>query len=161
MAPVGLLLLRMAIGIVLFAHGAHWLFGAFSGAGMGPGGLTATTAYFAATSIGPAFLFVLISGILQFVGGLFLCAGLFTRITANVLTVVALVKLSFDSARWGFFLNWTLESGRGHGMEYALLSISVLICLALSGAGDWSLDGLRTRRNAYRVAGLARIRERG
>lgn len=128
---------------------------------MGSGGLTATTAYFAATGLTPAFLFVVISGSLQLAGGIMLSIGAFTRITAGVLVLVWLVQLSFDSARWGFFLNWTLEPGRGHGMEYAILVIAILACLAFSGAGEWSFDGIRERRYAARVAGLARIRERG
>lgn len=161
MAPVGLLVLRLSVAVVLIVHGMHALFGSFAGTGMGPGGLTATTAYFAATGIKPAFLFVLLASILQLAGGFLLIVGAWTRVTAGVLLVFQIVTLAFDSARWGFFLNWTLEAGRGHGVEYALVLSSALLCFVFTGAGDWSFDGLRASRDASRAAGLARIRDRG
>lgn len=159
MAPAGLLVLRVVLAVLLAVHAAHWLFGTFAGTALGPGGLTATTTYFAATGLRPAFLFVLIAGIAQMAGSGLLVIGLFTRLVSIVLIGVELVRLSFDSARWGFFLNWALDPTRGHGIEYAVLVIAVLTCLAFAGAGEWSIDGVRDRTRAARVAGRARIRD--
>lgn len=161
MIPAGLLVLRAGVALVLVAHASHWLFGSFAGPGMGPGGLTSASVYFASAGVGPAFTFVMVSGILQFAGGILLLAGWFTRIACGILIAVELAKLSFDSARWGFFLNWTLDPTRGHGMEFAFLIMIALGCLALTGAGDWSADGVRARSSAALAAGRARIRERG
>jgi putative oxidoreductase len=161
MAPAGLLVLRVAIAIALVPHGAHWLFGAFAGDGMGPGGLTTVTAFYAATGLAPAFVFAVTAGTLQFVGGTLLALGVFTRMMAGMLILAEVIKIYFDSARWGFFLNWTLDTTRGHGMEYSVLILGVLSSLALAGGGDWSFDGLRARSTEARVAGRARIRERG
>jgi uncharacterized membrane protein YphA (DoxX/SURF4 family) len=69
------------------------------------------------------------------------------------------VRVSFDSARWGFFLNWALDPTRGHGSEYAVLVMATLACLAFAGAGEWSIDGVRESTRAARVAGRARIRD--
>jgi uncharacterized membrane protein YphA (DoxX/SURF4 family) len=135
------------------------LFGTFAGAALGPGGLTATSTYFAATGLRPAFLFVLLAGIAQLAGSLFLVLGFFTRAVSIVLILIEVIRLSFDSARWGFFLNWALDPTRGHGIEYALLVIGVLACLAFAGAGEWSIDGVRDRTRAAQVAGRARIRD--
>jgi putative oxidoreductase len=159
MAPAGLLVLRVVLAGLFAAHAAHWLFGTFAGAPLGPGGLTATTTYFAATGLRPAFPFVLIAGVAQLAGSLLLVVGLFTRIVSIVLIVIEVVRLSFDSARWGFFLNWVLDPTRGHGIEYAVLVIAALTCLAFAGAGEWSIDGVRDRTRAARVAGRARIRD--
>jgi putative oxidoreductase len=159
MAPAGLLVLRVVLAALLAAHGAHWLFGSFAGAALGTGGLTTTATYFAGTGLGPAFLFVLIAGALQLAGGLLLLVGYFTRVISIALIVVEVVKVSFDSARWGFFLNWALDPTRGHGIEYSVFVMGVLTCLALGGAGDWSIDAISVRTHASRIAGRARIRD--
>lgn len=159
MAPAGLLVLRVVLAALFALHAAHWLFGSFGGAALGPGGLTTTTTYFAATSLRPAFLYVLISGIAQLAGSALLGFGLFTRAVSVVLIVIEAVRIWFDLARWGFFLNWALDPTRGHGMEYAVLVMAGLACLALAGPGEWSLDGIRDRTRAARVAGRARIRD--
>jgi putative oxidoreductase len=159
MVPAGLLVLRVVVAGLVAAHAAHWLFGTFAGSALGPGGLTATTTYFAAAGIRPAFLFVLVGGIAQLAGGVLLIAGLFTRPVSILLSVVEVVRLSFDSARWGFFLNWALDPTRGRGIEHSVLLISAFGCLALAGAGEWSFDGVRFRTYQARVAGRARIRD--
>jgi putative oxidoreductase len=161
MAPAGLLLLRVALAVLLIVHAAHWLFGSFGGAALGPGGLEAMALYFDGTGLGSAFLFVLIAGSVQLAGGVLLVAGLFTRVASGALLLIEVIKLSFDSARWGFFLNWALDPTRGHGIEFSFIVMAVLGCLALGGAGEWSLDGVRDRTRAARVAGRARIRDHG
>lgn len=161
MAPAGLLLLRVAIAIVLATHASHWLFGWFAGSGMGAGGLTATSLYFAAAGVGPAFGFVAVCGALQLAGALLLLVGWFTRIAGSVLIAVEILKISFDSARWGFFLNWSLDPTRGHGMEFGFLLLAALGCLTLIGGGEWSIDAVRARANEALAAGRARVRVRG
>ena len=161
MAAIGLLVLRLFLGTVLVAHGAHELFGTFGGPGIGLGGLTSTTAYYANLGLAPAFLFAVASGVLQLAGGVLVVIGYFTRATSIAIIVLEVVTISADSARWGFFLNWVLDPTRGHGMEYSLLTVGVLCCLGLAGAGEWSLDGLRDRSAQALAAGRARIRDRG
>ncbi len=159
MAAAGLLVLRATLAGLLGMHAMHWLFGTFGGESLGPGGLTATTAYFAATGLRPAFLFVVGAGSAQLAGSVLLVAGLFTRPLSLILIVVELIRLSFDTARWGFFLNWALDPTRGHGFEHGLLVLAVLACLALGGAGEWSVDGVRAHRHSARAAGWARVRD--
>jgi putative oxidoreductase len=98
------------------------------------------------------------SGVLQFAGGLLLAAGYYTRLAAIALALLETLSIWVDSARWGFFLNWTSDPTRGHGMEYSLVLVAAAVCLALAGAGDWSIDGIRARSEASRAAGRARTR---
>lgn len=161
MGALGLLVLRLFLSAVLVAHGAHALFGAFAGPGVGPGGLTSASAYFAGLGLAPPFALAVTAGVIQFAGGILVGVGYFTRVSAGLVGLLELVRISVDSARWGFFLNWVLDPTRGHGMEYSLLIIGSLGCLILTGAGEWSLDGLRDRSAAALAAGRARLRERG
>jgi putative oxidoreductase len=160
MIASALLVIRLTLAIVLVAHGAHDLFGAFAGPGIGPGGLTNATTYMASLGLAPAFPLAVMDGVLHLAGGALLAAGWFTRSTAIVLASYLGVLVLRDSARWGFFLNWTLDRTRGHGMEMAILLIGGLAALALAGAGDWSLDGFRASTAAARASGRARLRSR-
>jgi uncharacterized membrane protein YphA (DoxX/SURF4 family) len=63
-----------------------------------------------------------------------------------------------DQMRWGFFANWMLDPERGHGVEISIVLAGALVCLALAGAGDWSIDGWRARAAAARASGRARLR---
>jgi putative oxidoreductase len=159
MIAAGPLVLRVILAVLLVAHAAHWLFGTFNGSALGPGGIAATTAHFAATGMSPALPIVVSMGIVQLVGGALLFVGFLTRTASIALVVVELVRIGYDSARWGFFLNWAVDPTRGHGIEYSLLVLAVLLCLAITGAGDWSVDGLRARTHQVRAAGRARIRD--
>ncbi len=160
MIASGLLILRLTLAIVLIAHGAHDLFGAFAGPGIGPGGLTNATTYMSSLGLTPAFPLAVLGGVLHLAGGVLLGAGWFTRPTAVVLGCYLVFLVFRDSARWGFFLNWTLDRTRGHGMEMGVLLIGGLAALSLAGAGDWSVDGLRANTAAARASGRARLRSR-
>lgn len=158
MIASGLLVLRLTLAVVLIAHGAHDLFGAFAGPGAGQGGLQRTTDYISSLGLKPASLIAIAHGSLELAGGLLIAAGWFTRPAAVVLATYLGFIVYKDSARWGFFLNWMLDPTRGHGMELSVLIIGGLVALCLSGAGDWSIDGRRATSAARRAAGRARLR---
>jgi putative oxidoreductase len=160
MAAAGLLVLRLTLAIVMVAHGAHDLFGAFAGAGMGSGGLSRGAEYFASLGLQPPFVLAVSAGSLQFAGGLLLAAGLLTRWVAAVAAAYFSAIGYIDAARWGFFLNATFDQTRGNGYEYLLVLAGGLAALALMGAGEWSLDGLRATSAHERAAGRARLRRR-
>jgi putative oxidoreductase len=160
MTAAGLLVLRLTVAIVLIAHGAHELFGAFAGPGVGRGGLTNAAAFVASLGLKPAFPLAVAFGILQLAGGILLAVGWFTRPTAVVLGAYLAVMIFRDSARWGFFLNWMLDRTRGHGLEFTLLIAGGVAALALAGAGEWSIDGWRASTAQSRAAGRARLRGR-
>jgi uncharacterized membrane protein YphA (DoxX/SURF4 family) len=49
---------------------------------------------------------------------------------------------------------------RGQGMEFSLLLIAALLCVAFAGAGDFSIDGVNARSADRDAAGRARLRGR-
>jgi putative oxidoreductase len=159
MNGLGLLLLRLALSAVSIAHGAHMLFGTFGGpgSGVGPGGLTQTAAQFTAMSL-PGGPVALLAGSAELLGGVLLGVGYLTRWAAFALAAFT-AMLSWKSQwPWGFFLNWVGEPGRGHGIEFSIVLFAGFLCLTLSGGGDFSIDGRKTRRQSYAAAGRARLR---
>jgi putative oxidoreductase len=160
MVSLGLLVLRLAAGTVLIAHGAHKLFGTFGGPGIGPGGLTNVAAYFTSIGLEPGFPLAVLAGLTQFAGGLLLTVGFLSRWAAIAVLGYMALGIWKDHLKWGFFLNWVGDPARANGMEYSILFAGVLFCLAVTGAGDWSVDGRREFTAASRAAGRARLRNK-
>jgi putative oxidoreductase len=158
MASIGLIFVRLAVATVLFAHGAHTLFGTFASPGIGPGGIDHTTTQFAALGLQPASIFAVAAGLAQLLGAIMILAGWYTRWGAGANFLYLLVGVWKEHAQWGLFLNWVNEPGRGHGIEYSLVFASILLFLAIAGPGDYSIDGRQARYVASRAAGRARLR---
>jgi putative oxidoreductase len=59
----------------------------------------------------------------------------------------------------GFFMNWALTPGKGHGVEFNLVLIGALLCLVLTGPGALSVDERQSQSAAARAAGRARARK--
>jgi len=158
MTEIGLILLRVALSVVLVAHGAHKLFGMWGGPAVGPGGLDQTALQFTAMQLEPGFLMAVLAGLIQFAGGLLIGVGFLTRYAAAAAIGYLAIGAWKEHLQWGFFLNWVNAPGRGQGIEYNLVLAAALGCLILAGPGDWSIDGSRASRAASRAAGRARLR---
>lgn len=153
MAGWGLTVLRVAVGLVFIGHGAQKLFGAFGGQG-----LSGTAAYFEYLGLTPSYPLAVFWGVVEFACGLLLFVGAWTRWAAIPLAlgmVVAIWKVHLPN---GFFINWALAPGIGHGYEFNLVLIAALVCLSLSGAGELSIDRLMHRNAESALAGRQRIR---
>jgi putative oxidoreductase len=153
MAPYGPTLLRLAAGLVFVAHGVQKLFGFGEG-----GGLTATAALFAQVGLAPAFVLAMMIGLIETFGGLLLLSGLFTRIAAGLFTIEMLVAIWKVHLANGFFLNWGHTTGVGHGYEFNLVLIGVLVSLMLTGPGALSIDRSKAREAEIQAASRARLR---
>ena len=142
------LLLRVALGLVLFPHGAQKLLGWFGGYGF-----EETMGFFTGTMHLPwiiGFLVIMI----EFFGSLLLIAGLATRITAFAL-IVNFIGIIFSShIENGFFINWR-GGQQGEGFEYHLLVIGMAAALLVNGAGRFSVD--RIMANKYFLAGKPKL----
>ena len=101
-----------------------------------------------------------LGGFLQLSAGVLIGSGLITRWASLAMLGYLGIVIWKEHAPWGFFLNWVGDQTRGNGMEYAVVMAGALVCLLLAGAGDWSLDGRRSKSAAARAAGRARLRSR-
>lgn len=129
------LIVRLILGIVFFAHGAQKVFGWFGG-----GGLSGTIAGFRQMNIPPAATAA--AAFIECFGGLALIVGFLARPAALGLIVVMLVAISKVHAPHGFFINWMMAPGKGHGYEFNLALIAMALSVLIGGAGQLSVDRL-------------------
>ncbi len=158
MKGLGPLLLRSVLGVVFIAHGANKLFGAFGGPAIGMGGLSNTAAFLTALHLEPAFALAVALALTEFAGGIFLVVGFLTRWASLALAVSMSIAIWRVHWQVGFFMNWNTVPLRGEGMEYCLVLLGALLCMALTGGGDFSIDGRNANTAAARAAGRARLR---
>jgi putative oxidoreductase len=78
------------------------------------------------------------AGILEFVGGILLIVGLFTRPTSFILSGMMAV------AYWGFHAPMGFWPVANMGVA-AILYCFIFLYLAVAGPGAWAVDNLRTR----------------
>ena len=135
-APV---VIRLALGIVIFPHGAQKLLGWFGGPGLGP-----TLAFFSETMGLPPALGVLIIGA-EFFGGLALILGAFSRVAAVGIGAIMLGAVFTVHASNGFFMNW-IGTQPGEGFEYHLLALGLATATLIAGSGSLSIDRVIARR---------------
>jgi putative oxidoreductase len=135
-ASKSLLIVRVVFGVIFFAHGGQKVFGWFGGPG-----LRGVVNYFKQSLGVPAPLSVL-AALTECVGGLAMIVGLLVRPAAVGLIVVMLVAIATVHWRNGFFLNWSLEPGKGHGFEMNLALIGMALAVLVGGGGTLSLDRL-------------------
>ena len=145
--------LRLALAAVFIAHGAQKLFGIWGG-----GGLAGTSAAFSQMGLEPAYALAVIWGVIEFAGGVLLLFGALTTPAAVALSLTMLAAIWKVHFAHGFFLNWNLVAGQGHGYEFNIALLGGLICLMLTGPGVFSIDGRRAESAAAEAAGRARLR---
>jgi putative oxidoreductase len=81
----------------------------------------------------------------EFLGGIGLVLGLLTRIAALGVAAVmvgAIVKVHLPN---GFFMNWDLAPGKGHGFETNLALLAMALACVIAGGGELSIDRLLVR----------------
>jgi putative oxidoreductase len=160
MSALGLLVLRCALAAVLLAHGAHTMFGLWAGPGIGPGGLSNEAIRLTNQGLEPGFLIAVLTGVVELAAGSLILAGWLTRWAASAALLRVLIDLWVVYLPAGFFINWTNDPMRGHGIEYGLVLAAALLCLALTGAGEISFDGWLGRVSGRRVSDRERLRRR-
>ena len=127
---IGLLLLRLTVGLTLAAHGAQKLFGWFGGPG-----LDVTGKFLEPLGFYPGRRHALMAGLVETGGGLLLALGLLTPVAAALVFSVMLVAAVSVHLKKGFFM----ASG---GYEYNLVIGLAGLAVAFTGPGALSLDAL-------------------
>jgi putative oxidoreductase len=128
-----LLILRLAVGIVIFPHGAQKLFGWFGGHGF-----SASMGFFTDKMHIPAF-FAFLAIMAESLGSMGLMIGFLTRVAAFGVLCNMIVAVWLVHWKNGFFINWVGQQ-RGEGFEYHILVIAMCLALLISGGGKWSVD---------------------
>jgi putative oxidoreductase len=127
---VGILLLRLTVGLALAAHGSQKLFGWFGGYG-----LDATGQFMEQLGFRPGRRHALAAGTVEIAGGLLLALGFLTPLGAALIASVMMVAAVTVHARNGFFTT----SG---GYELNLLIGVAALSVAFTGPGALSIDAL-------------------
>lgn len=131
------LIARLALGIMIFPHGAQKLLGWFGGYGF------SGSMGFLTGSVGLPWIIAFLVIMIEFFGGIALVVGALTRIAAlgvgiNMLGAALVVHLPY-----GFFMNWGGNKA-GEGFEFHILAIALALILMLRGGGVFSLDRILT-----------------
>lgn len=124
-----LIILRVALGVIFFAHGSQKLLGWFGGYGF-----DATVQFFnQQLGIPPALATLAI--LAEFFGGLMVLLGFLTRIGAAGIGVTMAVALFTVHLPQGFFI-----AGDKVGFEYVFALLLMALYLVINGAGELSVD---------------------
>jgi putative oxidoreductase len=127
---LGLLVLRLGVGLPFALHGFQKLFGWFDG-----GGFRGTSGWFASLGFGDGRAATLLAGTGEIVGGLGLATGLLTPLAAaavaGTMTTAAFVN-NAENGYWSVVKGWELNG----------YLVVVAAALAVAGPGALSLDTL-------------------
>jgi putative oxidoreductase len=138
---LSLLIMRVALGFVILAHGLQKALGLFGGYGF-----EGTMNYFTSYVGMPYFLGVLV--ILGETLGMFaLIVGLAARWMAGSAFVIMTGALFVDHLQNGFFMNW-FGNQKGEGIEFDILAFGLSAAIALCGSGAYSIDHVLKTKNS-------------
>jgi putative oxidoreductase len=126
------LFIRLALGVVMFPHGAQKVLGWFGGPG-----ITKTLQAFAGMGF-PAWSVIVLMGV-EFLGSALLIFGFLTRLWAIGIGVSITICMFMNHVQNGFFMNW-LGQQKGEGFEYHILVIGICLALLIRGGGALSVD---------------------
>ena len=124
---LGLLMLRLILGALLFGHATQKVFGWFRGQGA-----RGTAASFENWGLKPGLPFVILSSTSELVGATLIVLGAFVPVGTMIIVGTMVVAVAFNFPR-GI---WAHQGGYEVALVYGLLAV----VLALTGPGAWSLD---------------------
>jgi putative oxidoreductase len=119
--------LRLAVGLGLMAHGSQKLFGWFGGYG-----LHGVGQWMDSIGLSPGVFWAAVSGGGEFLGGLLVFLGLFTR--AGALLIAVPMAVATLKVHWGSYF------AANNGVELTLTIFVAALSLLISGGGRASLD---------------------
>lgn len=126
--PEGLLIIRLVVGGLLFAHGTQKLFGWYGGYG-----LEGTGGFFESLGYRPGRQMAAVAGITEAGGGALLVLGLLTPLGSAMILGTMIAAAVSVHAPHGL---WSTNGG----YELPLINATVAVGLGFTGAGAWSID---------------------
>jgi putative oxidoreductase len=123
----GIFILRIAVGVVMIAHGYNHIWGG--------GKIEGTARWFESLGMKPGILHAWLASITELAAGVMLILGLLTPFAAAGVVGVMLVALVTNHLKNGFFI-----FRPGEGYEYVLTLMLTGFALAGIGAGKWAID---------------------
>lgn len=128
---------RLALGVMIFPHGAQKMLGWFGGHGF-----SGTVQHFSTMMPTPiAVLAILI----EFFGAIALILGVLSRLAALGIAGIMIGAIAMVHAKFGFFMNWTGQKA-GEGYEFHVLAIGLALVVFFAGGGVGSVDRAITRK---------------
>jgi len=127
---IGLLILRIVLGVIFIGHGSQKLFGLFGGAG-----LKGTVQWIGSMGLRPAWFWGTIASLSEFGGGVLLVLGLLSPLGSLGIIAAMLVAIIQVHLPHGF---WNTKGG----IEFPLTNIAAALGLAFAGPGKLSIDAL-------------------
>ena len=122
--------LRLALAIVMIAHGSQKVLGSFGGPGFKT--FTSGTTPFA-SFMRPAWLWLGMAALSELVGGVLVGLGFLTRIGAFFIACVMLTAVA--GVHWP---NGLFAANRGY--EYPMTLLAIVLTLLITGGGQVSVD---------------------
>ena len=128
MTALGLLILRLVVGLIMVGHGGQKLFGWWGGPGM-----NGWTQMIQKLRIRPAQPWAWVAALAEFGGGILLALGFLSPLGSLAIAGSMLVAIVTVHLSRGF---WVSKGG----YEFNLAIIASVAALALTGPGIYSLD---------------------
>lgn len=127
MLDLGILVLRLALGIMFTAHGLQMAFGLFGGPGV-----KGFSQMLSGLGFAPAILWSYIASYTVLVGGILVIIGVQTRGAAILLLIFILTAGIKVHLGKGFFLS-------NGGYEYTFIIAAICVALILLGPGKFNI----------------------
>lgn len=130
MLSIGLLIIRLVIGLLFVGHGAQKLFGSFGGYG-----LKGTGGWLESIGVKPGVTMAALAGLSEFGGGALFALGLLTPLAGILIAITMVVAIAKVHGANGL---WATQNG----YEYNLVILAATIGVALTGPGQYALDAI-------------------
>jgi len=124
---LGLLIIRVVVGVTLATHGLNKIFGG--------GKIAGTAGWFASMGMKMPKANAWIAALTEIGSGVLLALGLLTPLAAAGMVAIMVVALITTHIKNGWFI-----FNPGGGIEYVVVLAAVGIGLACTGPGEWSID---------------------
>ncbi len=122
--------IRIALGAIMFAHGAQKVFGVWRGPGL-TNWMNEPVPF--PDMLRPGWIWMGAAAFAEFIGGALVLIGLYTRIGAFLIACVMIVAIFGVHWQNGFFIN-------NRGFEFPLALLGMAVALIIFGGGSSSVD---------------------